>query len=155
MSKSTTQMIRTEKAKLPRKGKRRTAKRKTAKRRTALYMAAVEAARGVTNTLLMAACDKAEPKNGEPEQPETTEEGCIDRLLSAEQVARRTGMPRPTIYRYVDNQWFPEPVLFEPGVLAWFESDITQWISDGGLDAPWIVGACERCRVHASLAEAP
>lgn len=52
-----------------------------------------------------------------------------DRLVRLPEVIQRTGVSRATIYRKVDQGTFPRPVRLGPNTVAWYESQLDQWIA--------------------------
>ena len=53
-----------------------------------------------------------------------------ERLLRVAEVMARTGLSRPTIYRWMPEGRFPKPVALGPSLIAWPESEINEWIAD-------------------------
>lgn len=51
-----------------------------------------------------------------------------ERLLTAKEVQKRTGLSRTTIYRYVRNGTFPEPRKLSAGAIRWNSSVIESYI---------------------------
>lgn len=51
-----------------------------------------------------------------------------DRLLRRPEVEARTGLARSTLYDYVARGEFPQPVSIGPRMVAWRESDVSDWI---------------------------
>lgn len=43
-------------------------------------------------------------------------------------VIKRTGLPRSTIYAYVDQKRFPAPIKIGTRNVGWIESEINAWI---------------------------
>jgi prophage regulatory protein len=67
------------------------------------------------------------------------EEGCPDwqghlsrraspRLLRRPEVEDRTGLARSTLYDWMARGEFPQPVKLGARIVAWRESDVTQWL---------------------------
>ena len=50
------------------------------------------------------------------------------RLLRREEVERRCGICRSTVYRLIDEEDFPAPVRIGSRAVRWRESDIDAWI---------------------------
>jgi prophage regulatory protein len=53
-----------------------------------------------------------------------------DTLLRCHDVRRRTGLSTATIYRRQALGTFPRAVRLGAGSVAWYESDIGEWIAD-------------------------
>ncbi len=53
-----------------------------------------------------------------------------DNLLRIAEVRRRTGLSRSTIYRKMPAGTFPKAVPISVGLVAWYESEIDQWIDN-------------------------
>jgi prophage regulatory protein len=51
-------------------------------------------------------------------------------LIRLKQVLARTGMSRSTIYSYMRDGRFPEPVSISTRCVAWIEAEVDRWISD-------------------------
>jgi prophage regulatory protein len=51
-------------------------------------------------------------------------------LIRLKQVLARTGMSRSTIYSYMRDGRFPEPVSISARCVAWVEAEVDLWISD-------------------------
>ncbi len=49
-------------------------------------------------------------------------------LMRRKQVEARTGLPRSTMYAWIAEGNFPEPVSLGPRAVAWLESEIEEWI---------------------------
>lgn len=52
-----------------------------------------------------------------------------DRLLRLKEVIHITGMGRNTIYTRIREGRFPKQVKIGPKSVAWFQSDISAWMS--------------------------
>jgi prophage regulatory protein len=52
------------------------------------------------------------------------------RILRAPQVADRTGLSIPTIYRKMDEGKFPRPVPLSQQAVGWIESEIDAWLEE-------------------------
>lgn len=50
------------------------------------------------------------------------------RLISADEVMRRTSFCRSTIFRMTKAKTFPAPIRFSQNHIAWREGDVTAWI---------------------------
>ena len=50
------------------------------------------------------------------------------RLLRRDEVERRCGIRRSTVYRLIQEEDFPAPVRIGPRAVRWRESDIDAWI---------------------------
>lgn len=50
------------------------------------------------------------------------------RLLRRDEVERRCGIRRSTVYRLMQEEDFPAPVRIGPRAVRWRESDIDAWI---------------------------
>lgn len=59
-----------------------------------------------------------------------------DRLIRMAEVKHRTGLSRATIYRREAAGTFPQKVRLGSNSVAWYESDIDQWISDPSASLP-------------------
>lgn len=55
-----------------------------------------------------------------------------ERLLRMAEVMARTGLSRPTIYRWMAEGAFPKPVSLGPKskTVAWLESEVQAFIAD-------------------------
>lgn len=53
-----------------------------------------------------------------------------DSLIRLNDVKRRTGLSRTTIYRKISNGTFPCPTPISEGLVAWYESDINVWVAN-------------------------
>lgn len=53
-----------------------------------------------------------------------------ENLLRLKSVISRTGLSRSTIYSYISQGRFPEPVKIGERSVAWTESDVQSWIKD-------------------------
>ena len=51
-----------------------------------------------------------------------------DKLLRRPEVESRTGLSRSTIYGWMANGQFPQPVKLGARLVAWRESDVTAWL---------------------------
>lgn len=53
------------------------------------------------------------------------------RILRRRDVEQRTGLPRSTIYMYMDKGIFPKPIqLGGPSSVGWLEHEIEGWIQE-------------------------
>lgn len=50
------------------------------------------------------------------------------RLLRLEEVKHQTGLSRTTIYRWMDENKFPEAVPMGERSIGWVETEIEEWI---------------------------
>ena len=50
-------------------------------------------------------------------------------LIRREEVTRRTGLARSTIYKWIDLGEFPKPIKITERSSAWLESEIDEWIA--------------------------
>ncbi len=53
-----------------------------------------------------------------------------DNLLRLPEVTRRTCLSRTTIYRRIAEGAFPAAVQISPSMVAWYESEIDDWVAD-------------------------
>jgi prophage regulatory protein len=51
-------------------------------------------------------------------------------LIRLEAVRARTGLSRSTLYAYMREGRFPQPVAISQRCVAWIESEIDAWIAD-------------------------
>ncbi len=62
------------------------------------------------------------------------------RMLTMKEVETRTGLKRPTIYRYVAAGKFPKQIQVGAAAVRWCEADVNDWLdsrrSRGGQDDP-------------------
>jgi prophage regulatory protein len=61
-----------------------------------------------------------------------------DRLVRLPEVMHRTGLSRATIYRKASRGEFPHQIQLSANVVAWYESDVDQWMSN---PMTWCPGA--------------
>lgn len=52
------------------------------------------------------------------------------RALRLQEVERRTGLTRPTIYRRAKDGTFPKPIRLGGNSSGWIESEIEAWLAD-------------------------
>jgi prophage regulatory protein len=52
-----------------------------------------------------------------------------NRLLRLAEVRNRTALSRSSIYAYMAEGKFPQPVNIGPRSVAWIESDVTEWVA--------------------------
>jgi prophage regulatory protein len=50
------------------------------------------------------------------------------RILRLRQVIALTGFSRSTLYRYIQNQQFPNQVRLGPRIVGWLEDEVNDWI---------------------------
>lgn len=50
------------------------------------------------------------------------------RLIKLKEVLNQTGLGRSTLYSYVQQKQFPQPVSLGPRAVAWVESEVQSWI---------------------------
>ena len=50
-------------------------------------------------------------------------------FLRRKRVETRTGLSRSTIYQYIKDGAFPQPVPLRPSAVGWLESDVSAWIA--------------------------
>ena len=62
----------------------------------------------------------------------------LDSFLRLPEVRRRTGLSTATIYRMMDRGQFPSKVQLSVNAVAWYESDVSRWVSD---PAGWAAAA--------------
>lgn len=53
----------------------------------------------------------------------------LTRFIRRPEVEHLTGLSRPTIYRYIQQGQFPEPVKITKRAVGWRESDIIEWMN--------------------------
>ncbi|WP_288804538.1 AlpA family phage regulatory protein [uncultured Novosphingobium sp.] len=53
-----------------------------------------------------------------------------DNLLRLAEVKSRTGLSRTTLYKRMASGTFPNRVQISPGLVAWYESDIDDWVAN-------------------------
>ncbi len=53
-----------------------------------------------------------------------------DSFMRLVDVMARTALSRTTIYRRVNAGSFPSPVQISDGLVAWYESDVDDWIEN-------------------------
>ncbi len=51
-----------------------------------------------------------------------------ERILRRPEVESRTGLSRSTIYQWMKDGQFPQPVKLGARLVAWRESDVTAWL---------------------------
>mgnify|MGYP006271737479 CR=1 FL=1 len=52
-----------------------------------------------------------------------------ERLLRRPEVEARTGLSRSTIYQWMKDGEFPQPVKLGARLVAWRESDVLDWLN--------------------------
>lgn len=59
----------------------------------------------------------------------------MPKILRLPEVISRTGLPRSTIYYYMNRNTFPDTIKLGERSVGWYESDIQHWIASrkGGL----------------------
>jgi prophage regulatory protein len=55
-------------------------------------------------------------------------ESIAERLIRRPEVEARTGLSRSTIYDWMKRGEFPQPVKLGARLVAWRESDVTEWL---------------------------
>jgi len=53
-----------------------------------------------------------------------------DRALRVDEVLRRLGVSRSTLYRWSRRGHFPRPVQLGPGVIGYSERDVVRWLAE-------------------------
>jgi prophage regulatory protein len=53
----------------------------------------------------------------------------LTRFIRRPEVEHLTDLSRPTIYRYIQQGQFPEPVKITKRAVGWRESDIIEWMN--------------------------
>lgn len=51
-----------------------------------------------------------------------------ERILRRPEVEARTGLSRSTIYQWMKDGQFPQPVKLGARLVAWRESDVSAWL---------------------------
>ena len=67
---------------------------------------------------------------GEAIDKDTTEARRVTRLIRLPEVQHRVGLGRSTIYRWMAEGKFPQPVQLGGYTVAWAEDEVEEWISD-------------------------
>ena len=67
---------------------------------------------------------------GEGIDKEATEQRRVTRLIRLPEVQHRVGLGRSTIYRWMSEGKFPEPVQLGGHAVAWLEDDVEKWICE-------------------------
>nr|WP_246035904.1 AlpA family transcriptional regulator [Aliishimia ponticola] len=57
-----------------------------------------------------------------------TQEHRQERLIRRPEVEARTGLSRSTLYDWMKRGEFPQPVKLGARLVAWRESDVTEWL---------------------------
>lgn len=52
------------------------------------------------------------------------------RILRRQEVERRVGLSKPTLYRRIERGEFPKPVPLGPRAVGWLSTEIDQWIAE-------------------------
>ena len=50
------------------------------------------------------------------------------RIIRREEVSRRTGLPKSSLYALMSKDMFPERVRLGPRAVGWYEDDVDHWI---------------------------
>ena len=50
-------------------------------------------------------------------------------ILRRPQVEHRTGLSRSTLYQYIQDGHFPQPLQLGPRAVGWLESEVSEWIA--------------------------
>jgi prophage regulatory protein len=98
----------------------------------ALDAALATLTRGINqaNDLVPAAADTGRYHRGHALARGPPSSGCDTRILRWREVAQRTGLSRPTIWRLVRAGTFPRPVqLSSPAAVGWIASEVDAWIA--------------------------
>ena len=67
---------------------------------------------------------------GEEIDAEATEPRRVTQLIRFPGMKHRVGLGRPTIYRWMAESMFPEPVQLGGYSVAWAEDGVEAWIAD-------------------------
>ena len=54
----------------------------------------------------------------------------IERILRRDEVEKRCGIARSTIYYWIQQGEFPQSIKIGTRAVGWLESDITDWVSN-------------------------
>lgn len=65
---------------------------------------------------------------GEQAHKPNTQPRCATRLIRLPEVLNRVGLGRSTIYRWMSQGQFPQPVSLGSHAVAWKEADVDEWI---------------------------
>lgn len=52
------------------------------------------------------------------------------KLIKIKEVMRQTSLARSTIYKYISEGAFPQPVKLGVRMVAWIDSEVEDWIRD-------------------------
>jgi prophage regulatory protein len=63
-------------------------------------------------------------------QDDTVGSACPERFMRRPAVELATGLPRATIYQYVQEGRFPKPIKISPRCVMWLESEIQAWMHE-------------------------
>ncbi len=50
------------------------------------------------------------------------------RTMRVDVVSAKLGVAEPTVWRWVKTESFPKPILLSPGVSAWLEHEVDDWL---------------------------
>lgn len=50
------------------------------------------------------------------------------KVIRLQQVMEMTGLGRSTVYKYVNENWFPKPIPLGGRSVGWLESEVVEWI---------------------------
>ena len=64
-------------------------------------------------------------------------------FISFRQVREIYGLPRTTIYRYIDQHGFPSPIAVGPNNVKFKKSDIDDWIENRPAAPTWPVSSAK------------
>lgn len=53
-----------------------------------------------------------------------------EKLLRIREVSERLGVSKTTIYKWVKEERFPEPVILGAHASRWVEQEISDWLAD-------------------------
>lgn len=53
----------------------------------------------------------------------------MSKMLRLPEVMERTGLKRSTIYKWLNEKSFPQPVKLGARLIAWREAEIEEWIA--------------------------
>ena len=70
------------------------------------------------------------PTQGIQNLPEATTPRQKERLMRLPEVLRLVGVSRSTLYRWVKAGRFPPPVLLGPRAVAWWASQVYEWMAN-------------------------
>lgn len=52
----------------------------------------------------------------------------LPNLIRTKALCRQLGTTYPTIFRWMQDGKFPEPIKLSDGSLAWYESEVLEWL---------------------------